>query len=67
MLGAVEDMGRRLLTEEEVDAVMQTCRRVARTRVKAAAVVPAPRVSDRSVVVDSTSPRGRWRTSYATC
>ncbi|KAM6898634.1 PDZ domain-containing protein 7-like [Lycodopsis pacificus] len=27
MLGAVEDMARRLLTEEEVDAVMKTCRR----------------------------------------
>lgn len=28
MLGAVEDMARRLLTEEEVAAVMKTCRRV---------------------------------------
>ncbi|XP_041670897.1 PDZ domain-containing protein 7-like [Cheilinus undulatus] len=27
MLGAVNDMARRLLTEEEVDAVMKTCRR----------------------------------------
>ncbi|XP_028989425.1 PDZ domain-containing protein 7-like [Betta splendens] len=27
MLSAVEDMGRRLLTEEEVDAVMEACRR----------------------------------------
>ncbi|XP_067100833.1 PDZ domain-containing protein 7-like [Osmerus mordax] len=27
MLGVVEDMARRLLTEEEVDAVMKTCRR----------------------------------------
>lgn len=28
MLGVVEDMARRLLTEEEVAAVMRTCRRV---------------------------------------
>lgn len=28
MLGAVEDMARRLLTEEEVAAVMKTCQRV---------------------------------------
>lgn len=28
MLGVVEDMARRLLTEEEVAAVMKTCRRV---------------------------------------
>lgn len=28
MLGVVEDMARRLLTEEEVAAVMSTCRRV---------------------------------------
>lgn len=30
MLGVVEDMARRLLTEEEVAAVMKTCRRVGR-------------------------------------
>lgn len=28
MLGVVEDMARRLLAEEEVAAVMKTCRRV---------------------------------------
>lgn len=28
MLGVVEDMSRRLLTEEEVAAVMKACRRV---------------------------------------
>lgn len=28
MLGVVEDMARRLLTEEEVAAVMRACRRV---------------------------------------
>lgn len=30
MLGVVEDMARRLLTEEEVAAVMKSCRRVRR-------------------------------------
>lgn len=42
MLCVVDDMARRLLTEEEVDAVMRTCRRVkVNVRISAHHISPA--------------------------
>lgn len=63
MLGVVEDMARRLLAEEEVAAVMQTCRRV-RGR---AASIAAQRLRIKLIHpfdshCDSTWPSARWRT-----